>query len=177
MTRTVPFAAMTRLTAVAVAVVLAGCTPTQAARVNHLLGRPQTSLGADAAVYQRIACDDPAAAVTALGDELDHVVGDEGAPSCHPPGWVDLGHGVYGPAVLLRVRWCESRDDYQAENPRSSSSGGWQFISRTWRYVTGTPPPASSYPASVQDDAAVRLLTMPGGGLGHWAPSRHCWEA
>lgn len=86
----------------------------------------------------------------------------------HPAGWVDLGHGVYGPAVLLDIRWCESRDNYWAKNPRSSAAGGYQFLTSTWRWVTGRSDTALNATPAEQDAAAVRLATMPGGGLQHW---------
>lgn len=89
----------------------------------------------------------------------------------NPAGWVDLGHGVYGPAVLLDIRMCESRDDYQAKNPRSSAAGAYQFLTSTWRWVTGRSDTALNATPAEQDAAAVRLATMPGGGFQHWV----CW--
>ena len=76
---------------------------------------------------------------------------------------------------LEAIRWCESRDDYHAENPDSSASGAFQFIDSTWRWVTGLRPPASAHPRPVQD-AAFRRLWDGGDGADHWAPSSHCWE-
>lgn len=78
------------------------------------------------------------------------------------------------PAVALAIRWCESRDDYQAENPTSSASGAWQFIDSTWTWVTGLQPPASAYPRHVQD-AAFLALWDDGRGATHWNASRACW--
>ncbi len=93
-------------------------------------------------------------------------------------GWVDLGNGVYGPAELLPIGDCESDDDYYAANPRSSARGRWQFVTRTWRWVTtwlGGDWPAQADQASPadQDRVAVALaVDIPGGGLGHWACHR-----
>ncbi|MCP3891646.1 MAG: hypothetical protein GY702_22675 [Desulfobulbaceae bacterium] len=89
--------------------------------------------------------------------------------------WVDLGHGVAGPSVMLAIRGCESGGDYGVKNAHSSASGAWQFLTGTWEWVTGTPAPASAYPPEVQDAAAVRLMTMAGGGSSHWSESRGCW--
>lgn len=90
----------------------------------------------------------------------------------HPHGWVDLGNGVHGPRELLAIRWCESRDDYTAKNPSSSAAGGWQFLTSTWRAVTGRNDTALHATPAEQDRAAVRLATMPGGGLSHWSCHR-----
>lgn len=76
---------------------------------------------------------------------------------------------------LEAIRWCESRDDYRAENPDSSASGAFQFIASTWRWVTGLRPPASAWPRHVQDDAFAALWDG-GAGARHWEPSAHCWR-
>lgn len=99
----------------------------------------------------------------------------------HPEGWLDLGNGVYGPPVLSNIRWCESRDDYQAANPRSSARGAWQALTGTWQWVTNWlggdwPPTADLATPAQQDRFAVALATeIPGGGLSHWSPSKGCW--
>lgn len=80
-----------------------------------------------------------------------------------------------GPTALEAVRWCESRDDYRAENPTSTASGAFQFVASTWEWVTGLEPPASRYPRDVQDAAFLELWDD-GAGARHWAPSRTCWE-
>lgn len=76
--------------------------------------------------------------------------------------------------IARRVAQCESNLNPRAENPRSSASGLFQFISSTWRSVTGLAPPASAYPVSTQVDAFYELWDD-GRGAGHWAPSRSCW--
>jgi len=63
------------------------------------------------------------------------------------------------------VMMCESRGNPTAENPRSSASGLWQFLSSTWESTTGTPAPASSYSADVQTAAAASLWRSSG-----WRP-------
>ena len=84
----------------------------------------------------------------------------------------DVSSGEVTPAEAIRR--CESDGIYTAENPVSSASGAYQFISSTWTAVTGLKPPASAYPREVQD-AAFRELWDDGAGAHHWNPSRHCW--
>lgn len=86
----------------------------------------------------------------------------------------ELSGSPTGVTALEAIRWCESRDDYRAENPVSSASGGFQFVDSTWEWVTGLPSPASRYPADVQDAAFLELWDD-GVGASHWAPSRTCW--
>jgi len=80
-------------------------------------------------------------------------------------------HGGF-PAVMLRIRWCESRDDYTARNPTSSASGAWQFIDSTWANYGGYPR-AYLAPPEVQD--AKAMLTYQASGTRPWAASRSCW--
>ncbi len=93
-------------------------------------------------------------------------------------GWVDTGNGVLVPPVLLAIRWCESRDDYQAANPSSSARGAYQFLSGSWRayghadrYGVSTADQASR---AQQDEAA--LLTWERDGTRPWNASRTCWS-
>lgn len=93
-------------------------------------------------------------------------------------GWVDTGNGVLVPPVLLAIRWCESRDDYQAANPSSSARGAYQFLSGSWRayghadrYGVSTADQASR---AQQDEAA--LLTWERDGTRPWNASRSCWS-
>jgi hypothetical protein len=70
---------------------------------------------------------------------------------------------------LARIRWCESRDDYQAYNPVGPFMGAYQFIQSTWDSVAppewvGVDP--RYVPPEVQDFAALRLYQT--GGPGHW---------
>lgn len=78
------------------------------------------------------------------------------------------------PDVAYAIRECESGGNYTAENPVSSASGAWQFVSATWAWVTGLEPPASAYPAEVQDAAFLELWDE-GRGASHWEASRACW--
>ena len=94
-------------------------------------------------------------------------------------GWVDAGHGVLVPPVLLAIRWCESRDDYQAANSSSSARGAYQFIKGSWaayghadRYGVSEAHFASN---AQQDEAA--LLTWQRDGTRPWNASRSCWSS
>lgn len=96
----------------------------------------------------------------------------------YPPGWVDLGHGVWGPAILAEIRWCESRDDYGAANPTSSARGAYQFLRSSWKNYghaesTGVRSADQATPAE-QDAAAV--ATWQRSGARPWNPSRSCWS-
>ena len=126
---------------------------------------------------------DPTAVVVAISDSLEHqlITGTEPPPArvqlAHPQGWVDAGHGVFVPPILLEIRFCESRDDYRAANTRSSARGGYQFLSGSWRayghaarYGVSTADQAT--PAQ-QDEAA--LITWQADGTRPWNASRHCW--
>ncbi|MEM7275586.1 MAG: transglycosylase family protein [Actinomycetota bacterium] len=95
------------------------------------------------------------------------------------PGWVDAGHGVLVPPVLLAIRWCESRDDYTAANPSSSARGAYQFLTGSWdayghkdRY--GVDRAHLATPAQ-QDEAA--LLTWERDGTRPWNASKSCWQS
>lgn len=95
-----------------------------------------------------------------------------------PTGWVDAGNGVFVPPILLRIRSCESNDNYVAANPRSSARGGYQFLTSSWaayghaqRY--GVFQAHQATPAQ-QDEAAV--ITWQRDGTRPWYPSRYCWS-
>ncbi len=93
-------------------------------------------------------------------------------------GFVDTGNGVLVPPVLLKIRFCESTDNYQAKNPRSTAAGGYQFLTGSWkgyghadRYGVSTADQAT--PAQ-QDEAA--LLTWQADGTRPWKASESCWS-
>jgi muramidase (phage lysozyme) len=67
-----------------------------------------------------------------------------------------------------RVRYCESRGDYTAQNRRSSASGGWQITDGSWGGYQGYAH-AKDAPPAVQDARAAELWN---GGRG-----AHNWEA
>lgn len=73
---------------------------------------------------------------------------------------------------LACVRAHESRGDYTAQNPSSSASGAYQFLTSTWRNVSakaGHPgyPRASAAPWWAQD--AVAMWLYKNGGRSAWA--------
>lgn len=139
--------------------------------------------------------DDPALAVAAVSDSLEHQMitatlppparvepplasgATAGAGGDHPAGWVDAGHGVWVPKILIDIRFCESRHSYTAKNSRSTASGGYQFLNSSWaayghaaRY--GVRRAMDATPAQ-QDEAA--LMTWERDGTRPWYASRHCW--
>ncbi len=92
-------------------------------------------------------------------------------------GWVDAGHGVFLPPVLVAIRWCESSDNYAAANRRSSARGAYQFLTGSWDWYGhadryGVPQAHLATPAQ-QDEAA--LITWQADGTRPWNASRHCW--
>lgn len=94
-------------------------------------------------------------------------------------GWVDAGHGVLVPPVLLAIRYCESRDNYQAANPSSSARGAYQFLTGSWaayghadRYGVSQAHLATN----VQQDEAA-LLTWQRDGTRPWNASKSCWSS
>ncbi len=95
----------------------------------------------------------------------------------HPAGWVDAGHGVYVPAIMIEIRRCESGGNYQAVNRSSGASGAYQFLRSSWAAYGhntrfGTSTGAAATPAQ-QDEAAV--ITYERSGTRPWLASRHCW--
>ncbi len=94
-----------------------------------------------------------------------------------PPNWVDAGNGVYLPPILVRIRFCESTDNYLAANRWSSARGAYQFLTSSWaayghdvRY--GVTQAHLATPAQ-QDEAA--LITWQEDGTGPWRASIRCW--
>lgn len=92
-------------------------------------------------------------------------------------GFVNAGHGVYVPPILLEIRRCESGGNYQAANPSSSARGAYQFLTGSWagyghadRYGVSQAHLASN---AQQDEAA--LITWQRDGTRPWNASRYCW--
>lgn len=83
--------------------------------------------------------------------------------------------------LLARIRWCESRDNYQAQNRHSTASGAYQELDSTWRswqasYGDGRSFARAMYaPADLQDLVASRALAAQ--GTRPWAASRSCWSS
>ena len=96
----------------------------------------------------------------------------------YPDGWVDAGNGVWVPAVLVKIRYCESHDNYTAANRYSTARGAYQFLTTSWasyghaaRY--GVKQAHLATPAQ-QDEAA--LITWDRSGTNPWKASRSCWS-
>lgn len=97
--------------------------------------------------------------------------------TAHPEGWVDAGHGVWVPAVLLAIRHCESHDNYTAANPNSTARGAYQFLTGSWKSYGhaaryGVSRADLATPAQ-QDEAA--LITWQRSGTSPWNASKSCW--
>jgi len=91
--------------------------------------------------------------------------------------WVDTGNGVLVPDLLLRIRFCESTNNYQAASNYSTARGAYQFLKGSWDWyghaeITGVNQAHLATPAQ-QDQAA--LATLQAEGTGPWAESRPCW--
>lgn len=91
--------------------------------------------------------------------------------------WVDSGNGVMVPDLQLRIRFCESTNNYLAASPYSTARGAYQFLIGSWdwyghRARTGVDEAHLATPAQ-QDESA--LLTLQEHGTGPWAESRGCW--
>ena len=76
------------------------------------------------------------------------------------------------PGVLARIRDCESGGRYNAQNPRSTASGAYQFLDSTWNGYGGYRR-AMHAPPGVQDAAAMALFQR--SGTGPWRASQSCW--
>jgi hypothetical protein len=148
--------------------------PVEAATFDHVQAIYQACLGRgvahpDAAAYWAAHPDPETGICTSV----------EARGRLEPRGLVWFSSSTWMPAVMVEVRDCESGGVYGAENPRSTASGGWQFLDGTWRWVTGLAPPASAYPVAVQDRAAAMLLRIAGGDPWSsvaWGASAGCWS-
>lgn len=91
--------------------------------------------------------------------------------------WVDSGNGVMVPDLLLRIRFCESTNNYLAASNSSTARGAYQFLIGSWDWYghaarTGVTEAHLATPAQ-QDQSA--LLTLQSEGTSPWHPSRKCW--
>lgn len=93
--------------------------------------------------------------------------------------WVDAGNGFMVPDLLLRIRFCESTNNYQAANSSSTARGAYQFLNGSWDWYghaarTGVAQAHLATPAQ-QDESA--LLTLQSQGTTPWLASRDCWAS
>ncbi|MEM9563475.1 MAG: transglycosylase family protein [Actinomycetota bacterium] len=92
--------------------------------------------------------------------------------------WIDAGNGVAVPDLLLRIRFCESTNNYQAASRYSTARGAYQFLIGSWDWYGhaerfGVAEAHLATPAQ-QDQAA--LATLQAEGTGPWSESRPCWS-
>lgn len=142
---------------------LAACTPQQVATWSTLLDLPADPADPAATAVARDAwCLHGPELVDLIGPEAVETMPPGPLPECPPAWWVDLGHGVWGPAHLLDIRACESGGDYGAVSPSGRYRGAYQFDQRTWDgYGPVGVDPAAAAP-DVQDAAAVALYRARG---------------
>lgn len=76
------------------------------------------------------------------------------------------------PAIMLRIKTCESGGNYEAQNKRSTASGAFQFLDSTWAGYGGYAK-ARLAPPRIQDEFA--LLTYQRSGTRPWNASKGCW--
>jgi hypothetical protein len=82
------------------------------------------------------------------------------------------------PDLLLRIRFCESTNNYRAAHVASSARGAYQFLAKSWAWYGhaeryGVAEAHLATPA--QQDAAA-LATYRQVGARPWAESRSCWD-
>jgi len=80
-----------------------------------------------------------------------------------------------GPNVMAAIRWCESRDNYTAQNRYTTASGAYQFLDTTWQHLTGLPGHARDYSPAIQDAAFLKMYAL--AGTAPWNASRGCWAS
>jgi hypothetical protein len=78
------------------------------------------------------------------------------------------GDGSFQACVISR----ESGGNPDAQNPASSASGLYGFLSTTWEDVTGLPGPARDYSEAQQTAAFWKLYAE--AGTSPWGPSDGC---
>ena len=78
-------------------------------------------------------------------------------------------------STLAAIKFCESSNNYKAQNPTSTASGAYQFLDTTWQGLSAAKgySKAKYAPASVQDAAALELYNQ--AGTSPWAASSSCW--
>lgn len=84
-------------------------------------------------------------------------------------------NGSGAQSTLAAIKFCESSNNYQAQNPSSTASDAYQFLDTTWQGLSAAKgySKAKYAPASVQDAAALELYNQ--AGTSPWAASSSCW--
>lgn len=113
---------------------------------------------------------DPSSAICTSPEAVAHLT---------PHGLTHFSSSTWMPHVMADVRWCESRDDYTAENQRSSAAGAWQMIQSTSDEAARRMGradligvTASQWSRVDQDRGAAHVLQFQ--GLSAWAASKGC---
>lgn len=75
-------------------------------------------------------------------------------------------------SILAKIKYCESTNNYQAQNPSSTASGAYQFLDTTWHGLGYSGRAKDAAPA-VQDQAALKLYSQ--AGTSPWVSSQPCW--
>jgi soluble lytic murein transglycosylase-like protein len=74
-------------------------------------------------------------------------------------------------AWMRRVSWCESRWTPWATNARSGAAGLFQFMPRTWRWMSAQAGWAGASPYDPWAAAAVAAWGLRNGYASHWSCS------
>lgn len=77
------------------------------------------------------------------------------------------------PDILKKIRSCESGNNYQAQNPRSTAGGAFQIINGTWDNYAGYAR-AKDAPPIIQNEKAMLIYSTR--GTQPWNASKHCWS-
>lgn len=105
----------------------------------------------------------PVLAVAATPAASSQAPGNPAAPSAAP---------VPGSGFEACVIQAESGGNPTAQNPSSTASGLYGFLSTTWTAVTGLPGPARAYSAATQEAAFQKLYSE--AGTSPWAAYDGC---
>lgn len=71
--------------------------------------------------------------------------------------------------VLDRIKWCESRNDPLAQNPKSTADGLYQILDGTWEHFECEGDKLNP------DDNTRCAYKIAQDGLHHWNASKSCW--
>jgi len=94
--------------------------------------------------------------------------------------WSDLVEDHFLPEDHLtayKIIGCESSGVSSAKNPTSSAAGLWQFIDKTWTWVSSKLNiEGSALDPHTSTHFAAFLKYKTPQGWGHWAESAACWK-
>ena len=94
--------------------------------------------------------------------------------------WEDLVSFHFEPEdhlVAYKIIGCESSGFAAAKNPTSTAKGLWQFINKTWYWVSSKLDiEGSALDPHTSTHFAAFLKYKTSQGWGHWSESAHCWK-